>query len=288
MGSRISRLFNGLMLYILFLLTFHIPVAEEGLFLHQTQVSTGIMYISHIFLWGGSLIMHSTWRTTIFYAFSNNYQTAFIYHMWIPAVKSMCVWRICMPLRTYMWNVHEVEVEWPFQSALHFLSTYLVWYVWWVVHGMSLWWRSRSRRLPHKTEDSRQNTYIYIWMLMYLPVQVHVRIPFHFLREKLQCYLIRVFVFRTVARGIFVCISPYRKHATTAAVAIGDATSTRAVVNLRCIMEYGYEYAYYFFGSSTYLGMRVPGTWYQVHFSSYKYFVPRKKKTLTTQQDQQH
>ena len=164
MGSRISRLFNGLMLYILFLLTFHIPVAEEGLFLHQTQVSTGIMYISHIFLWGGSLIMHSTWRTTIFYAFSNNYQTAFIYHMWIPAVKSMCVWRICMPLRTYMWNVHEVEVEWPFQSALHFLSTYLVWYVWWVVHGMSLWWRSRSRRLPHKTEDSRQNTYIYIYM----------------------------------------------------------------------------------------------------------------------------
>ena len=140
-------------------------------------------------------------------------------------------------------------------------------------------------RTKQRTPDK---IHIYIWMLMYLPVQVHVRIPFHFLREKLQCYLIRVFVFRTVARGIFVCISPYRKHATTAAVAIGDATSTRAVVNLRCIMEYGYEYAYYFFGSSTYLGMRVPGTWYQVHFSSYKYFVPRKKKTLTTQQDQQH
>ena len=151
------------------------------------------------------------------------------------------------------------------------------------------------RRVSHILGKRSSDKITLVWKIlrqgngiMYPPVQVHVRIPFHFLREKLQCYLIRVFVFRTVARGIFVCISPYRKHATTAAVAIGDATSTRAVVNLRCIMEYGYEYAYYFFGSSTYLGMRVPGTWYQVHFSSYKYFVPRKKKTLTTQQDQQH
>ena len=56
MGSRISKLFNGLILYVLSLLTFRIPVAEEGLFLHQTQASTGIMHISHIFLWGGLIV----------------------------------------------------------------------------------------------------------------------------------------------------------------------------------------------------------------------------------------
>ena len=110
MRSRIFRLFNGLILYILFLLTFHIPVAEESLFLHQTQACTGIMYVSHIFLWGDSLVRRYTSRTTIFHVFSNNYPTAFIYHVWIPAVISICVWRINMALRTYIWNVHEVEV----------------------------------------------------------------------------------------------------------------------------------------------------------------------------------
>ena len=80
--------------------------------------------------------------------------------------------------------------------------------------------------------------------MMYLPVQVHVRIPFYCLRKKLQCCLLRVFVSYTVARGIFVYVSPYRKHATTADVGIGGATSTLAVINLRCIVEYGYEYAH--------------------------------------------
>ena len=75
MGSGISRLFNGLILDVLFLLTFHIPEAEEGLFLHQTQASTGIMYtsISHIFLWWGSLVRHYASKTTTFHVFSNNY-----------------------------------------------------------------------------------------------------------------------------------------------------------------------------------------------------------------------
>ena len=68
-------------------------------------------------------------------------------------------------------------------------------------------------------------------------------------------------------------ISPCRKHATTAAVVIGGATSTPAVVNLRCIVENGYEYTYYFVGSSVYLGVRVPATWYRIHSFSYQYFV---------------
>ena len=64
-------------------------------------------------------------------------------------------------------------------------------------------------------------------------------------------------------------IRPYREHATTAAVLIGGATLTPAVVNLQRIVEYGYEYAYYFVESNTYLGMRVPRTRYKVHFFSY-------------------
>ena len=62
-------------------------------------------------------------------------------------------------------------------------------------------------------------------------------------------------------------ISPYRKHATTTVVVVGgnEATSKPAVINLRCIMEDGYD-TYSSVGSSTCLGIRVPGTWYQVHF----------------------
>ena len=79
-------------------------------------------------------------------------------------------------------------------------------------------------------------------------------------------------------------IRPCRKHVTTAAAGIGGATSTPAVVTLLCVVEFGYEYTYYFVGSSAYLGMREPGTWYQVHFS-HKYFILGRKTTIT-QQDQ--
>ena len=34
---------------------------------------------------------------------------------------------------------------------------------------------------------------IWIMLMMYVPVQVHVRGPFYFLRKKMQCYLLRVF-----------------------------------------------------------------------------------------------
>ena len=110
MGSRISRLFNGLILYVLLLLTFHIPVAEEVLFLHEIQASTGILYLSLIFLKGSSLIRHYTSRTTIFHTFSIKYPSAFMFHIWIPAVISMCIWSIYMVLPTNIRSVHEVKV----------------------------------------------------------------------------------------------------------------------------------------------------------------------------------
>ena len=74
----------------------------------------------------------------------------------------------------------------------------------------------------------------------------------------------------TVTRGIFASslISPHRIHATTAAAGIGGATATPAVVHLRCIVESGFEYAYYFVGSTTYLPMPVPGTWYLITYKT--------------------
>ena len=98
--------------------------------------------------------------------------------------------------------------------------------------------------------------------VMYLPVQVHVRIsPFFFLPNCSVNFAVDF----TVTRGILVSSIPaptYRKYATAAAVVNGGATSIPAVVNLRCIVEYGHAYS--FVGSSTHLGMRVPGTWYLV------------------------
>ena len=158
MRSRISRLFNGLTLYVLFILTFHILVAEEVLFLRQTQASTSIMYISHIFIIGGSLIRHYTSRTTIFHAFSNIYPTAFIYHVWIPAVISMCVWSIYMVLRTYIWSVHEVEVVVTISvSVMFFVYTpnmicmmCCTWYVFVVALKVKKASSAQSRGLPTK------------------------------------------------------------------------------------------------------------------------------------------
>ena len=41
--------------------------------------------------------------------------------------------------------------------------SYLVWYIWCVVPGMSLWWRSRWKGpAPHKTEDSRPKQHMYM------------------------------------------------------------------------------------------------------------------------------
>ena len=99
-------------------MTLHTPVAEEGLFLHQRQLSTGIMYIFHIFLWRGSMIRHYTSRTTFFHVFSNFYPTALIYHMLIPAVISMCVAYIHGP--TYM----HMERAWGWGRHDHFSQRY--------------------------------------------------------------------------------------------------------------------------------------------------------------------
>ena len=76
-------------------------------------------------------------------------------------ISYQCVWRMYMAIRTRIRNVREVEVV-VTDSAL-FLSTYLVWCVWCVVPGMSLWWRSRRKKShPHKTEeDSRPYIYVY-------------------------------------------------------------------------------------------------------------------------------
>ena len=157
MGSRISRLFNGLILYVLSFLTFHIPVAEEVLFLHEIQASTGILYLSLIFLKGSSLIRHYTSRTNIFMYFVTIIQP----HLYNLFAIPRCRINVC---GVYTWPyVHTYGMcvsfrsWWPFQPTMCLLSTYLVWYVWWVLHCMSLWWRSRSRRLsPRKTEeDSR-------------------------------------------------------------------------------------------------------------------------------------
>ena len=76
----------------------------------------------------------------------------------------------------------------------------------------------------------------------------------------MQRYLLRDFVHCRSRRIRILLISPYKKHPTVAAVAIGGPTSTPAVVNLRFIVEYWYEYAYYFVGSCTYLGIYYAGT----------------------------
>ena len=85
-------------------------------------------------------------------------------------------------------------------------------------------------------------------------------LSFYFLRKKMQCHLLDVFVQSLLWHIRIVLISPYKKHPTVAAVAIGGPTSTPAVVNLRFIVEYWYEYAYYFVGSCTYLGIYYAGT----------------------------
>ena len=62
-----------------------------------------------------------------------------------------------MVLRTNISSVHEVEVVVTISvTVIFFYLRTGTWCARCVVHGMSLWWRSRSRRLPpHKAEDSR-------------------------------------------------------------------------------------------------------------------------------------
>ena len=76
--------------------------------------------------------------------------------------------------------------------------------------------------------------------MTYLPVQVHVRLPFYS-RKKAVLFAPSFYSRSWHIRILF--FSPYSKHATTAAVVVSGATSTPAVLNLRCIVEYGYEYA---------------------------------------------
>ena len=69
MGSKISRLFDGLIPYVQFVLTLHRPVTEESPSLHQTHTSTGVIRCSHKFLWEGCLISNYTSGTTIFHTY---------------------------------------------------------------------------------------------------------------------------------------------------------------------------------------------------------------------------
>ena len=132
MGSRISRVFIGLILYSEYVRSCW-PVSKEVFFLHQTLASTGTMYIYHRFLWGGfkmyicqiflwvdSWIRHYTGRMTISHVFSNNHPTTFC----IPYVNSR--WRInscvaCIHGPTYM----RVEREPSWGRSDHFSQRYI-------------------------------------------------------------------------------------------------------------------------------------------------------------------
>ena len=125
-------------------------------------------------------------------------------------------------------------------------------------------------------------------------------LSFYFLRKKMQCHLLDVFVQSLLWHIRIVLISPYKKHATTAAVAIGGATSTpvgsqsamhRGVrVRVRLLFRRKQHISWY--AGTRYLvrtWYQVPGTKYEVHFFSHTYvFRPRKKKTIITEGDQQH
>ena len=121
------------------------------------------MYISHIFSRGDSFIGHYTSRMTIFHLFSNNYPTAFIYHMWIPAVISMCVAYIRSPRYIHM------ERTWGWGRSNHFSQRYIFCLHTWynmddVLYTVCLCGGAQGKESFLRTKQRRTPDQIYIYM----------------------------------------------------------------------------------------------------------------------------
>ena len=121
--------------------------------------------------------------------------------------------------------------------------------------------------------------------MMYLPVQVHVRIPFYFPRNKMQCYLLRVFVQWLVANSYppyqplqktchHCCRSNRWRDLNTCSSQSAMHRGERVRVHLLFRRKQRISWC----AGTSYL---VPDTFFLISI-----FRPRKRRTIITQQDQ--
>ena len=155
-----SRLFNALISYVLFLLTFPRPVEQTGLFLHQTQASTGLIYGNHILSWGVSVKSITPAERLLFLYFLTVIQQHPYTTCEFPRSYQCCVWRIYMALCTYI-EVHK-ERAWVWGRRDHFSQRYIfclhAWYDMYEVlylvrlcggaQGLQGFLRTKKRKVP--------------------------------------------------------------------------------------------------------------------------------------------